>query len=165
MKKLSVFLFAYMFTSLSHAQILFGDRCLGTWKGTMHIYQYGILRDSVEVKMSVAKINDTKWTWKTEYLSAKTPMVKDYKLILKDKSKNLYITDEGEGLELTDYLTGNKLYSTFETHGVMLTASYELRGEELIFEVVSGKKEAITHPEVANYSAASVQRVIMKRVR
>ncbi|MCA4896292.1 MAG: hypothetical protein ING84_14935 [Cytophagales bacterium] len=92
-------------------------------------------------------------------------MIKDYKLKLKDGDRNLYVTDEGEGLELTDYLVGNKLYSIFETQGVMLTASYELRGEEMIFEVTSGKKATVTHPQVTTFGTTSVQRVNLTRMK
>ena len=147
------------------AQQLFGDRCVGTWKGMMQIYHLGKLRDSVAVKLTVAVEATHVWTWRMEYLSAKMPMMKDYKLRLKDADKNLYVTDEGGGLELTDYLTGNKLYSIFETQGIMLTSEYELRGDELIFEVTSGKKEIVSHPEVTNYSTTSVQRVVLKRIK
>ncbi len=65
----------------------------------------------------------------------------------------------------TDYLVGNKLYSIFETQGVMLTASYELRGEQMIYEVTSGKKETVTHPQVTTFGTTSVQRVNLTRMK
>jgi hypothetical protein len=73
------------------------------------------------------------------------------------------VTDEGGGLELTDYLVGNKLYSVFETGGFLLTSSYELLGDHLIFEVTSGKKETATHSEVATYATDNLQRVIFEK--
>lgn len=142
----------------------FPDACIGTWKGTMYMYKHGTLKDSVQVRLTVAKHTDPNaWTWKTEYLSAQRPAVKDYVLRLKDAAKNLYVTDEGGGLELTDYLVGNKLYSVFETGGFLLTASYELIGDRLIFEVTSGKKETATHSEVVNYATDNLQRVVFER--
>ncbi len=153
-----------LITNTTTAQPYFGDRCLGTWSGTMYIYQYGHLRDSVAVRLTVAKTDQPDaWVWRTEYLSEKLPMTKDYVLRLKDASKNLYVTDEGDGLELTDYLVGNKLYSVFETQGVMLTSTYELLGDELVFEVTSGKKENPTHSEVITYSTTAVQRVRLRK--
>lgn len=50
----------------SPAQLLFGDRCIGTWKGMMHIFQLGKLRDSVEVKLTVVKDATHVWTWRME---------------------------------------------------------------------------------------------------
>jgi hypothetical protein len=145
--------------------VLFGDRCLGTWEGTMHLYSKGSLKDSVAVRLSVEKLSPTSWTWKTEYLSATMPMIKDYVLRTPDPAQNKYITDEGGGLELTNYLFGNKLYSVFETHEVYLTSTYEIMGDTLIFEVTSGKKEPITHPEVTTYSTANLQRVIFRKMK
>jgi hypothetical protein len=91
------------------------------------------------------------------------PMTKDYILRLPDPTKNKYITDEGDGVELTDYLYGSKLYSIFETHEVFLTSTYELYGKELIFEVTSGKKESGMHPEINTYSTDNLQRVVFKK--
>jgi hypothetical protein len=149
----------------SCAQTLFGDACLGTWQGTMYIYGKGVLRDSVQVRLTVAKTDSAGvWNWKTEYLSPKQPATKAYKLRLKNAATNAYVTDEGDGLELTDYLFGNKLYSVFETHGITLTSSYELLGDRLIFEVTSGKKEPAAHPEVNTFSVLNLQRVVFRKL-
>lgn len=158
------FLVVVGYNQAVEAQASFGDRCIGSWEGMMYIYSKGTLKDSVSVRLTVQKTNTSNsWTWKTEYLSAKMPMTKDYTLRLPDPSTNKYITDEGDGIELTDYLYGNKLYSIFETHDVFLTSTYELHDKELIFEVTSGKKEAGTHPEVNTYSTDNLQRVVLKK--
>lgn len=153
------------FTPSLLAQTPFIEGCLGNWKGTMYIYGRGVLRDSVSVTLTVAKTGDADaWTWKTEYLSPKMPMVKDYVLRLKDAAKGHYVTDEGGGVVLMDYLFLNKLYCVFETAGVMLTSTYELRGKELIFEVTSGKKQPGDAPSVTNFSVDNLQRVVFRKV-
>lgn len=146
------------------SQDFFPDRCLGQWQGTMHIYYAGHLRDSVPIRFTVAPIDSVSWTWRTEYLSEKLPMTKDYILRIKDKQRQIYVTDEGDGIELSDYLFGNKLYSVFETEGILLTASYELRGGELIFEVTSGKIADNSTTGVQSHPVSSVQRAVLKRV-
>jgi hypothetical protein len=144
----------------------FPDKCVGSWKGMMHISSRGSLKDSVKVILTVAKgSNPNEWAWKTEYLSDKLPMTKDYVLRLKDVGKNIYVTDEKNGIELMGYLFNNKLYSVFDTQGVFLTSSYELRDKELIFEVTSGKKISATDQQVNNYSVDNLQRVIFKKVQ
>lgn len=146
------------------AQENFANKCVGKWEGMMYIYGKGQLRDSVPVELLVQKTNlDTVWKWKTSYLSKTMPAVKDYNLILKDVKSQTYATDEGGGIELMDYQFNNKLYSVFETHGVMLTSSYELLGNQLIFEVSSGKK-LDDNKEVNNYSVLNLQRVVFKRI-
>lgn len=148
------------------AQKTFPDQCIGKWKGVMYISKNGIVRDSVKVRLSIASLKDAAtpaWSWKTEYLSEKMPMTKDYVLRLKDAAKNWYITDEGGGVELQDYLFGNKLYCVFETSGVMLTSTYELLDNKLIFEVTSGKKIIAENNEIINYSVDNLQRVVFNR--
>ena len=87
---------------------------MGVWEGTMYIMAQGQLRDSVGIIFTVAKTDDPKaWTWRTQYISEKFPMTKDYILRLQDEEKQIYLTDEGDGVVLYDYLFGEKLYSVF----------------------------------------------------
>lgn len=164
MKKVLLIILLGSSVSMS-AQTLFPEKCIGVWQGMMHIYNQGILRDSVKVKFTVAKTAEANaWTWKMEYLSKKMPMVKDYVLKLKNKEKGIYSTDEGGGLELMDYQFGNKLYSVFEVSGVLLTASYEwIDKSNLVFEVTSGKKGESPVKDITNFSVANVQRVVMRK--
>ena len=130
----------------------------------MQIYRAGVVKDTVPVKFTVAKTAaPDAYTWKTEYLSPKMPLTKDYVLRLKDAAKGVYITDEGGGVELLNYQFGDKLYNVFETGGVMLTATYELRGKELIFEVTAGKKPADAKQDVIDYPVNSLQRVVFRK--
>jgi hypothetical protein len=151
------------FSFKSKAQSSFPDKCVGIWVGMMHIYKHGKLSDSVAIKMTIAKLTDSTWTWKTEYLSERMPMVKDYILKLKDKSKQVYYTDEGDGVVLQDHVYGNKMYSAFGYDDVLLTSTYEYLEEKLVFEVSSGKKTDFNHPNVTNYATSSLQRVILSK--
>lgn len=160
----SFFSICSLFVYKASAQERFVDKCLGKWEGMMYLYGKGKLRDSVLVQLVVEKTTKPNtWTWKTIYLSKTHPMEKDYKLVLKNEADQLYITDEGGGIELTNYGFENKLYSTFETHDVMLTSSYEIKDSQLIFEVTSGKKIAGNN-EVVNYSVLNLQRVVYKKI-
>lgn len=155
--------FAALCPIVSTAQTNFAERCLGVWEGKMLIYSNGVVKDAVPVKLTVAKTKTPgDYTWRTDYLSPTRPMTKDYVLRVKDLDKGVYITDEGGGVELINYLHADKLYNVFETAGVMLTASYELRGKELIFEVTSGRKLE-EKQGVVNYSVPNLQRAVLTR--
>lgn len=157
--------FCILFSWLSlNAQTSFPEKCLGIWTGTMHIYNRGSLVDSVTIKLNVTRTNapDT-FVWKTEYLSEKFPMVKDYKLVISDAGKGVFITDEGDGIILMDYLFENKLYSVFETQGILLTSTYEWLGNQIIFEVTSGKELQTTHG-VKSYSVLNLQKAILRKM-
>lgn len=151
------------FCHMLNAQESFADKCVGQWEGTMYIYGKGKLRDSVLVQLKIQRTNlpDT-WTWVTKYISKSNPMEKNYQLRLIDSSAQTYLTDEGGGVELMNYFFNNKLYSVFETHEVMLTSSYELQENQLIFEVTSGRKIG-EKKDVTNYSVLNLQRVVFKR--
>lgn len=142
----------------------FPERWIGNWRGTMHIYKSGRIVDSVEVSHLIELAADEgSYTWKTEYHSARMPVVKDYTLRTKDSAKGFYIIDEGGGSELACYLMGDKLLSTFEVGGVLLTANYELDGETLLFEVSSFKRDSVTGGGITNYSMNTLQRVVLKK--
>jgi hypothetical protein len=142
----------------------FPEQCIGKWKGTMYIYAYGNLRDSVQVELSVQVLDSNAWEWKTDYHSEKMPVTKDYILRKDSKAVNIFLMDEADGVILTNYLTGNKLYSNFETEGIFLTSSYELVDKRLIFEVTSGKKRNEAEESgVTNYSVDFVQRVVFEK--
>lgn len=161
--KISLLLFLSIISISSvNAQASFGKACLGTWKGMMRMYQRGQLKDSVRIQLTVAETPDPKvWVWKTEYLSTQHPVVKNYTLKLIDENTGQYAIDEDDGTLLPHYRFDTKLFSIFETEGITLTSSYELRGEELIFEVTSGKKgkaEAVT-----TFSVDHLQKALLKR--
>ena len=152
----------FIYPSL-HSQELFPNKCIGNWKGMMHIYHEGKLKDSVEIRLLVARLSDSSWTWKTDYISDKFPMTKNYTFRLINKDKNQFVTDEGGGILLNENVFGNKAYSVFETHDVLLTSTYEIRGDELLFEVTSSKKNKIID-EVVNHPISNIQKVTFKKV-
>ncbi|MEM8889071.1 MAG: hypothetical protein AAGD28_13890 [Bacteroidota bacterium] len=161
---ISSLLFFFILSLGLYAQESFPERCEGLWEGTMYISAKGQIRDSVGIIFTVEKMDgEDAWVWRTQYLSEKFPMTKDYILRLHDKENQVYLTDEGDDIVLYDYLFGNKLYSVFETGGFLLTASYELRGEELIFEVTSGKVQEEKVKDISNYTVSNVQRVVLRR--
>jgi hypothetical protein len=84
---------------------------------------------------------------------------------LKDNPTNHYIIDEGDNLVLDCHIIGDKMYSTFETNGNVLTASYEFINDKFIFEVTMARRNPKAHPTVDTYYTSVVQRVVMDRVR
>lgn len=143
------------------AQQNFAEQCVGVWEGTMYIYSGGLLRDSVRVQHTIKPIDKTSWTWKTDYLSQKLPMTKDY--VLRQQEPSVYVVDEGQNVLIPMRQSGNKLYSVFEVQGILLTSSYEWVNGQLIFEVTSGKKNSAADAQVGTYLINAVQRVVLTR--
>jgi hypothetical protein len=130
----------------------------------MYIEKLGKVIDSFPCVMTIKTIKpDSVWQWKTEFLSPKMPIVKDYQLKLKDASRGVYITDEGEGIELLNYVFGNKMFSQFETSGFFLTANYEWKEDTIIYELTSATKIKRSSNEVYNYNVTTLQRVVFRK--
>lgn len=146
-----------------YAQKSFPDQCAGVWKGTMYIYSRSKLVDSVGVRFTAAPKSPGVWTWKTEYLSEKLPMTKDYVLKVQDAAKGRYVTDEGDGVEIHEFVFDNSMYSLFETGGLVLSSMYQLQGNTLLFEVSSAEKPEAGTAEVLNYHMNNLQRVVLRR--
>lgn len=147
---------------LSIAQPLLPDRMVGVWRGHLQIWSKGVKQDSVEVELTIAPLGQERWKWKMKYKSDKTPMVKDYEIALKDKTKQIYITDEGGGTVLEDYAFGNKLFSQFQTQDYWLTSTQELQYKKIIFEVTAGKRSEGTSNGVINYNVSTLQRAVLE---
>jgi len=165
MKYLIFIALTFVFLNTNAQQINIKD---GKWKGTLMIWKENKIVDSVPTELTIKTIiKDSVWQWKTEYLSATMPVTKDYSLRVADKEKGIYITDEGDGVELMNYTFGNKLYSNFETSGVLLSSCYEWIGNDIIFEIASGKKiETMSvNTEVTNFSVRNLQKVIFKKLK
>ncbi len=143
----------------------FPERCEGKWQGMMHIWSRGVLMDSVGIFFTVQPIvNEVRcWTWTTEYVSDRTPMTKNYKLIQKNEQSNEFIMDEGDGVVLTNYVFENKMYSLFKVGKIWLTSSYEFAGDHLIFEVTSGVVAKVKSKGVVNYTYDFLQRVCLTK--
>jgi hypothetical protein len=161
---LIVFLLVASITSASSQP--FPQRCEGTWKGTMYIWSKGTLVDSVGIVFTVQPmLNEAGvWIWRTEYISEKMPMTKNYTLRQNQNQFNEFWMDEGDGVLLTNYVFGNKMYSSFKVEKSWLTASYELVDKQLIFEVTSGEVSKVKSKGVTNYSCDFLQRVVLTKV-
>lgn len=165
MNRLIVLISFLAFGINAQAQNSFVEQCMGQWEGMMYIHAQGVIRDSVEVEFLVAPTAvDTAWVWKTSYRSEKYPVVKDYVLRQKNAEKGAYIIDEGDELELSAFVFGNKMYSMFEVSDAYLTANYELLGDKLVFEVTSGSKKDKNKHDVTDFFINIVQRVELTKI-
>ncbi len=69
---------------------------------------------------------------------------REYLLKTVDAEKGWYQIDEQNTIALDAILIHGKLYSRFEVMGTLLLSMVELVGEELHYEIISGKTEPLT---------------------
>ena len=162
---LALSIISYFFSYGQEPADYFGDRCTGTWEGTMYLSEGGKIKDSLTVTFEVKKKEEAKaWTWRTTYSGRPEKIVKDYVLKLVDASSGSYVIDEGDGILLNCYLFGQRLFSTFSVGDNLLTANYQLSKDGLYFEVTSSRREESTGDgSIYNYSVLHVQNVLLTR--
>jgi len=159
----SIFFIALIFFSTANfAQTIPFEN--GKWEGLMHIYKLGKLTDTVTVELTIQNIyKDSVWQWKTVYNSPKTPVVKDYTLRVKDASRGIYITDEGEGIELLEYLADSSMYCQFETSGFMISSVYKWENGNIYYELTSASKIKKSKNDIYNFTIPTLQKVVFRK--
>jgi hypothetical protein len=163
MKQLFLLLSLVFYSLNIFSQDAFLSKWTGVWEGKLYIYSNGEIKDSIQSILTIAETNNPhEFTWKTVYKAPDKDIVKDYKMIAQDSIPNMYIMDENNGIELKAYRFGNKLYSVFAVQGSLLTSLYELKDNELIFEIISGKELDETE-NVTNYSVSFLQRAVFTK--
>ncbi len=148
------------------AQVSFADRCIGEWTGTLDIYASGVRRDQVPVVFTVTKLNDTTWTWKTDYRSETRPVIKDYLLRKQTKDLNRYVIDEGDGIQLIMDVIDNVGTSVFRTGGMTFVSRNEVGDQVFQMELsVYKDKNPASPDEVLSMPAISVQTMQLTKKR
>jgi hypothetical protein len=148
MKFLSV---SFTFTFLIFYSYCFGtasaDTCridpwIGTWSGTLEIYNSKGKTQEVPMKVNHF-LTDTIGTygWFLIYGEEETG-TRSYFLKTVDEKKGHYIVDEKNSIFLDEFMIGNKMISSFEVEGSLITSIYTLlKDGNMTFEIIFGNNE------------------------
>lgn len=134
----------------------------GNWKGTLLIYNQDKLSDSANVTFTVKEVNDTCYTWKLSFESVKYNIEKDYLLTWNEKSNFEYFIDEKDGIVLPAYFIDNTLYSDFTYEDTFLSATYQLIGDQIFYEVRSTKMTKEDKP-ISLLKTTNTQKIIFHK--
>ena len=118
----------------------------GHWAGELFIYKGSGLLQKVEMELEISPMDTSdNFVWAIIYGPDKIKGRRSYELATIDAKSGKYLIDEKNTIQLESYLFQNKLYSRFEVMGNWLLCSYEKIGEQILFEIISGKNEAISN--------------------
>ncbi len=119
--------------------LIFPEDWLGYWEGELSIYNQKGLSQKIPMALD-HKSTDTLGTygWAIIYGEDVEAGRRDYYLKEIDKDKGHYVTDEKNGILLDAFLLNNRLSSTFEVEGTLITSSYIREGDNMIFEIYVG---------------------------
>ncbi|MEM6877384.1 MAG: hypothetical protein AAF544_02410 [Bacteroidota bacterium] len=152
----------------------FPDDFLGRWSGTLRIWRGDGLAQSVPMQLRIEPVDDANYTYTIIYGEDEEAGLRDYMLKPVDTASGHWYVDEQNGIFLDGYYLGGIFYESFSVMGSRLTASLELRGDELIYAITSGSEEAVRMsgdtiidgdeiPPVASYGTNVYQRASLRR--
>lgn len=147
----------------------------GKWTGSLDIYRYSSLVDTIPMGLNIQKLDSGRWTFYISYGSGDKEQERLYELVVVDPLNGHYRIDEKNGIYLDAFYHDNCLYERFSVAGNMLTNSICKNEEQLYYEITFGAIDAITSsgdtilnatdtiPEVKSYGVPSVQKAVLKR--
>jgi len=149
---------------------------VGNWAGTLNIYRDTGLVRTLPMQLHLQPIEGSEnFSWVIIYGEDIEKGARNYELQTIDASKGQYLIDEKNSIKIESYLFQHKLVSWYAVAKNQIYIAYEKKGEELHFEVVAGKQEAVSTtgntkdgeediPEVITYPLGTLQSAILKRI-
>jgi len=123
----------------------FPDNWAGIWQGELDIYNAQGKAQSIPMELHILPIDTSdRYTWTIIYGSGDQAQRRPYELVTIDTATGHFLIDEKNSILIDAYRLGPKLIQRFSVMGNMLVTTNEVRGEEMIFEIFSGKEEAVT---------------------
>jgi hypothetical protein len=145
---------------------------MGRWTGQLEIFKGQSLTQRVPMQ-AIHQPTDTLgvYRWVLIYGADTLKGARNYTLRTVDQASGHYVIDEGDGIMLDSYVHDNKMFSSFMVMENSLITTYERQGDELIFEVIFGKSQAVRTsggsseqvPEVKSYPISSYQRGVLRK--
>ena len=147
---------------------IFPDDYVGVYKGDLVIMnENGQQNVAMEFHLKATDSIHI-FDYKLVYASGSKPMEKEYKLIIKDRSKGEFIVDENNGILLNANYFNNTLYSVFQVRNSLITTTetfYEDRMEfKIVFSnmsdnvIVDGEENTV---QVTNYPVSVIQKAVL----
>lgn len=110
----------------------------GKWSGQLAIFTARGKVQSVPMQLHILPIDDTTFTYTIYYGADLKAGKRDYLLRKGRRGDNHWVIDEQDGILLDNFYLGGVLHGPFSVSGNALTSSLELRGDQLIYNIISG---------------------------
>ncbi len=147
---------------------------VGKWTGELEIWKGSGKVQAIPMTMEIEPVGNTgEFHWKTTF-GDKTETTKPYLLKTTDETNGLYVIDEQNSIVIESYLFDNKLVSWYIVAENLILASFEKRGELVVFEILAGSEKPVSTtggqkideediPEVKTLPFSVMQRAILSR--
>ncbi len=160
------------------AQPHFPAQWAGRWEGVLTTTSPpDSVRSRIPVSLLIAR-EDTgsAWTWRTVFNADTVRGVRPYRLVVRDAARDLYATDERNGLELESTWVAGALVSVFQVGNRVLESRHSMHGDTLVHDITwwsatpaSRKRgsgaNAEQGAEVLSFRVEGRQRAALRRVQ
>jgi hypothetical protein len=156
----------------------FPESWAGNWVGSLDIHTAKSKSQTVRMEVEIKKIDTSsnRYIFALIYGEDKIKGRRAYEMIVKDPSKGLYVNDEKNTIQMEEYFINNKLYCWFEVEGSLLLSIFEKKGDELLFDIISGSSTPISTtggqqhegeaiPPVKTFPIKVVQNAVLKKAK
>jgi hypothetical protein len=125
-----------------HAQH-FPDAYVGHWKGSLDIYSGVKKTQTVTYQLEIYPIDSGRYDWIISYGDSGQDR-RHYTLVPIDTAKGHWAIDEGNGIVIDMFLTGNKVTSLFTVLGSAIQISHWIENGELVMELFAHPEKEIS---------------------
>lgn len=155
--------------------LVFPRMSLGSWSGDLEIFNSKGKLMSVPMTLEITTTElDSIFGWTIIYGEGDEVDKREYQLRLLDSDTKHYVVDEKNGILLDAYLLDETLVSTFKVEGNILTCTYALEDDHIIFSIYSYPEQVvrtsgdIVHdgtqiPMVYSYQTQIYQKAILRK--
>lgn len=154
---------------------LFPASWCGYWEGDLEIIGPQGTIQTLPIAYDIQSTDeDSTYIWAIIYGEDIVAGRRDYRLIVKDRSKGHYLVDEQNSIMIDSYLINNELISWFEVEGNLLSTSLSMKNEQLHHKIIFTKKSNAvesgntivkndTIPKVTSYPLYNIQSAILTK--
>jgi hypothetical protein len=147
----------------------------GSWRGNMEISVGPRLVQTVPMQLRILPTDTIGvYTYRIIYGLDTVAGDRPYLIRTVNEEKGYYIIDEQNSIKIESYRQGNSLTSAYEVEGNLIFDILELRQDELIWSLMSGKGDPVSStgdttykgekiPIVKTYPIGVLQRAVLKR--
>ncbi len=140
--KAKLFFSLLLYSSLLLAQNDFPAAWQGEWVGTLEIFTSGGKAQELPMELHILPTGGAgEYTWTIIYGEDVETGLRPYELLTLNQEKGWYLIDEKNTIRMEAYLLSEKFFQWFEVEGSLIFSSTELSGDELVWELVSGRTE------------------------
>lgn len=179
--KLVIFILILSIQALAQAPSslpVFPQDWLGTWTGTLEIYQGQTIIQKVKMQVNNEITDSTDvYIWALTYGEDPVSGRRDYRLKPRDKTKGMWYTDEQNSIQLEGKVVANTYISVFEVSGNILTSKMTILNHNVMeFEILVYRKDQFQQsggsvqegeeiPVVYSYPVTGYQRAVLTKVK